>query len=303
MNGIKKYVVFGLLMVGVSMSMIGCGKVVPTGTTVLVCKANGKTDINSTGLYTALGRDKVYFVDSKLKSFAKQLNILCQDDINMDVSVKWVGSFNVTESTIDVIRNKVPVTKTKRGDINGYELSLSQFWDTAMSDIVSSITRNTVAEYSTDDIRANRSTICLDIKTEVISRLKALKYPVQTSDVLITNLDYPKEVTEMRKRIKNAELKELEDAAIAKAAVAKASRDAELAFAQNKAKLVDAEGDAAANRVRSESLTPAILAVKQLETLVQLAAGPNNNTVVIPFEALKTGITETMLMKQSLDSK
>jgi regulator of protease activity HflC (stomatin/prohibitin superfamily) len=291
-----------LLLVGVvAVLSTGCGKVVPSGTTVLVCKVNGESVTKSTGVYTAIGRDKVYFIDSKLKSFSKSMKVLCQDDINMDVSVKWVGSFYVTEDSIDVIRNKVPSTKSSRGDVKGYELSLSQFWSTAMEDIVSSITRNTVSEYKTDDIRPNRKQISAQIKKEILARLKELKYPVQTSDVLITNLDYPEEVTSMRKAIKNAELKQLEDAALAKAAVAKADRNAEVELAKGKAALVKAQADAECNRVRSESLTPAVLSVKQLETLVELAQGQNNNTVIIPFEALRTGLTDTVLMKQSLD--
>ncbi len=296
-----KVIYLAVLCLGVVIGGAGCGKVVPPGTTVIILSPSGESSIIRSGVYKGWGRDKVYFVDTKLKSYSKDLKILCADDINMDVSVKWIGSFAVDKNTIDVIKAKVPATKTRRGDIAGFELSLDQFYKIAMDDIVSSITRTTISAYKTDSIREKREEIRNTIKEKVIARLKSLKYPVETADVLITNLDYPIEITAMRKRIKNAELKDLENAAIAKAEVAKARRDAELAVEKGKAKLVQAEADAAANRVRAASLTPEIIMIKQIEMYEKLASGPNNTAVLIPFSALGSGIEKTMLLKDSID--
>jgi regulator of protease activity HflC (stomatin/prohibitin superfamily) len=296
-----KVLCLAVLCLGVVIGGSGCGKVVPPGTTVIILSPSGESTIIHSGVYKGWGRDKVYFVDTKLKSYSKNLKILCADDINMDVSVKWIGSFAVDENTIDVIKAKVPATRTRRGDIDGFELSLDQFYKIAMDDIVSSITRTTISAYKTDSIREKREEIRNTVKEKVIARLKILKYPVDTADVLITNLDYPIEITAMRKRIKNAELKDLENAAIAKAEVAKARRDAELAVEKGKAKLVQAEADAAANRVRSASLTPEIIMIKQIEMYEKLASGPNNTAVLIPFSALGSGIEKTMLLKDAID--
>ncbi len=276
----------------------GCGKVVPPGTTVILLKPRGQTEIIHEGVYKAWGRTEIYFVDTKLKSYAKELKILCADDINMDVSVKWIGSFKVTEDTIDVIKKKVPAQKVTREDISGFELSLDKFFETAMQDILSNAARTVVAPYKTDNIREQRESITAAIKANFLARMKELKYPVETADVLVTNLDYPPEITAKRKRIKDAELQDLENAAIAIAEVAKAKRDAELAAEKGKALLVEAEADAAANKVRAASLTPEILAVKQLETLVKLAEGPNNTVVVIPFEAIRPGGMQEMLLNR-----
>ena len=298
---LRKFLGLFLICV-VTILICGCGKVVPPGTTVIILKAKGEPIVKHEGVYYAWGRDKKYSVDTKLKSYAKNLNILCADDINMAVSVKWVGSFKVTEDTIDIIKSKVPASKTERADIGGLELSLDKFYDTAMGDIVSSITRATISPYKTDNIRAERENIREAIKQNVIKRLTELRYPVETADILITNLDYPPEITNMRTRIKNAELKDIENAAIAKAEVAKATRDAELAAEKGKAELVRAEADAAANKVRASSLTPEILAVKQLETLVRLAEGPNNTVVVIPFDAIRPGgLQETLINREAIE--
>lgn len=291
-------IVLGTVLITV---LTGCGKVVPPGTTIIILTPSGKSTIVKNGVYKGWGRDKVYFVDTKLKSYAQNLKILCADDINMDVSVKWIGSFAVDEKNIGIIKAKVPSNRVNRGDIKGFELSLDQFYKIAMHDIISSISRATISSYKTDNIREQREIIRNSIKKQVVARLVALNYPVQTADVLITNIDYPPEITSMRKRIKNAELKDLENAAIAKAEVAKARRDAELAAEKGKARLVEAEADAAANRVRAASLTPEIIMIKQIEMYEKLASGPNNTAVMIPFSALGTNLANTMLLKTSID--
>ena len=280
--------------------MTGCGRVVPPGTTILLTKANGTSEVKTEGVYYQVGRTRAYFIDQKLKSYPKDLKILCADEINMDVSVKWVGRFDATKETIDTIKRLVPSRQVNSGDRVGFELSLDQFFATTMEDMLSSITRGIVSQYKTDDIRENREKIREEIKKSMVARLKELKYPVKTTDILITNIDYPESVKKTRERIKQAELKDQENAAIAKAEVAKAKRDAELAAERGKARLVEAEADAAANRVRAESLTPEILLVKQLEMLGELAKGPNNNSIVIPFDAMKSGIDQTLILKDAV---
>ena len=295
----KKLMVPALLAILV-MVLTGCGKVVPPGTTVVLLKPSGESTIFTKGAYFAYGRDKVYFVDTKLKSYPKELKILCADEINMDVSVKWVGSFKVTPQTMEVIKSKVPAKETQRGDMKGFELSLDSFYTIAMEDIVSSVTRGVVSPYKTDNIREAREEIRLAIKQAVLARIEELSYPVETADILITNLDYPPEVTAMRNKIKQAELKDLENAAIAKAEVAKAQRDAELAAEKGKAQLVTAQADSAANLVRAASLTPEIITIKQIEMLTTLAQGPNNTVVIMPYEALRAGMTDGILQREGI---
>jgi len=280
-----------------------CGSVVPPGTTVILLEPSGETTIKQEGSYKAWGRTRLYFVDTKLKSYPKNLNILCADDINMKVGVKWVGSFKVTEETIDTIKKKVPAVEVKTGDITGYQLSLDKFFSTTMEDILSNIARAVVSPYKTDAIRGKREEIRITIKQKFLKRMAELKYPIDTADILVTNLDYPPEVTAKRNAIKQAELQDLENAALAKANVATAKRNAELALERGKAQLVEARADAAANRERAASLTPEILAVKQLETLVRLAEGPNNSVVVIPFDAIRPGGMQDMLLNREAVSQ
>ena len=135
-----------------------------------------------------------------------------------------------------------------------------------------------------------------------LSNFERRKLELEEDLIHKKSLSWPEEIKAKRRRIKNAELQQLEDAAIATANVAKARRDAELAAEKGKAQLVKASADAAANKVRASSLTTAILAVKQLETLVKLAEGQNNTVVVIPFEAIRPEMINTLINKDAINS-
>ena len=276
--------------------------VVPPGTVVIIAKTNGETETIKSGKYTAWGRDRLYFVDMKLKGFTEKMEILCADDINMDVDVKWLGSFNVSDTTMEIIKNKVP-SKTIEIDGNKvYVLSLDEFYKIAMKDIVRSTSRKQISPYITDNIPRNREEIEKTLQVRVVERFTKMGLPVKTTAVMLSNLDYPPEVTNQRKAIKNAMLEDVKEAALAEARIAKALREEEIARWEGKASIVRAQTKAAENMILSSSITPAILANKQWETLDIMSRGPNNQTFVLPYEALKnTGIVAGVLNKEALD--
>jgi len=238
-------------------STTGCSsKVVPPGNIVIVLKSNGDTTIYTKGSYIAWGRDRVYFVETKLKSFTERMKILCEDNINMNVDVKWIGSFKVTKNDIKIIKEKVPAIKLQYD--GNYSLSLNKFYNTAVKDIIRANSRYVVSKYKTEVIREKRIDIQNEIKNRILKRLEELRYPIVTTDIMISNLDYPKEITEQRKAIKRAQLENEKQAALAKAAIEQAKREAGIAREKGKAQIERAKADALANKIRSESPTPEI---------------------------------------------
>lgn len=288
------FVVFAMIMTA------GCSsKVVPPGSAVIVLKSGGETEIVREGTYVAWGRDRVYFVDTKLKSFTESMKILCDDKVNMSVDVKWVGSFDISKDNINVIKEKVPAVEIN-GDTKGYQLSLSKFYNIAIKDIVRANSRAIVSPYKTDVIPEERVAIEKSIRKLVIARLKELKYPVKTSDVLVSNLDFDESVTATRKKIKQAELADQEKAAIAKATLAQAKRDAEIAREQGKATVEKAKAESKANKILTKSLTPQILALRQWEAMERIGAGTNNELIVLPYNALGTNVQTSAVNRRSI---
>lgn len=290
-----------LAMVFSVLALTGCysTKVVPPGTVVIVLEASGDSNIYTSGSYSAFGRDRVYFVDTKLKSFSESMDILCKDDINMTVDVKWIGSFSVTKDNIQIIKEKVPAVRVDSGDIVGYQLSLDKFYATAMRDIIRTYSRQNVSKYATDNIREERENIQLSVRTAVYERFKTLGFPIKSTDIMISNLDYPDEITAQRKAIKNAQLEDEKQAALAIAAIKQAERAAAIARENGKAQVEEARADAAANLIRSESLTPQIIQMRQWDVLSKIG-GRDGDLMIVPYQALG-GKVDTAMITKSVD--
>lgn len=281
----------------------GCGAVVPAGKTVIILDATGGSSIHEKGIYRAWGRDKLYFVDQKMKSFTEALEVLCADDINMRVDLKCILSFDVTKDSIDFIKRKVPSIPIK-GEVKGYELSLDQFYAMTVSDIVRGSARNLVSPLKTDDIRPNRRRLEGEIQTTVIARIKELKYPLKVSAVLISNIDYPKSVQEMRERIKRAQLRDQERAAEAEAMLAEAKRHVAIEQERAKVRMIKAQAQADENRILSASLTPSYLMWRQFEVLEltasKLAEGQSNTVFMMPYRTMNPAMLNTAVIRDSL---
>lgn len=300
----KMQIKFRLLFIALMfVALVGCStSVVPPGTTVIKLSSNGDVTIYTEGSYNAYGRDRIYFVDTKLKSFTESMKILCKDKVNMTVDVKWIGSFDVSKEKMQIIKDKVPAIKVNTGDISSYQLSLEEFYNIAMRDIVRNNSRINISPYVTDAIPENRKEIEATIRKAVIDKLIKLGYPVVTSDVMLSNLDFDEKITETRKAIKSAELEDQRKAALAKAILAQAKRDEEIAVEQGKATIVRAQVQAKENSIISKSITPEILAMKQWEVLGEAAKGPNNEIFVIPYEALRSSdLTGIVINKSALN--
>lgn len=291
----RKFAMVLVMIIFISLISMSCGKVVPPATTVIILSSDGKTMIHSEGKYHAYGRDKLYFVDTKLKSFTESLQVLCQDKVNMKVDIKWLGSFKVDKKNIQVIKNKVPAKKMDRDDITGYQLSLEEFYKIAMKDVIRAAGRTTISPYVTETVQEKRDEIEKAIDKKVRAKLEELNYPVETSAVMLSNIDFDESITQARKAIKAAELEDQRKAALAKAEVAQAKRDAEIAVERGKAMVAEAQAKAAANKILAKSVTAEILALKQWEVLSEAAKGPNNELVIIPYEMLSTGSNDFII--------
>ena len=269
-----------------------CGDVVPPGVAVIIVSTNGDTQIVKEGVYKAWGRDRAYFVDGRLKAFTEKMQVLCADDINMAIDVKTLVSFRTDKDSIEMIKAKVQPS--------GDSLLMGTFYAIAVKDIVRSLSRNVISPYITDNIRPNRQKIEADISTAVKSRVAELKYPIMVSAVMLSNIDYPNTVKDMRNEIKQVQLSEEKADAQAKAELAKAKR--EVAVEQEKAKveLIKAKAVADRNRIIGRTLTPEYLAYTQLQVMQDMANGPNNTTFLMPYNAMSSDILNTAMLTSEL---
>jgi regulator of protease activity HflC (stomatin/prohibitin superfamily) len=290
-----------LVLAALTLTFLGCGTVVPPGKKVIVLHASGESTSVDKGVYYCWGRDQAYFVDQKLKSFTENMQILCADDVNMDVDIKAVLSFEVDDASVEFIKQKVPATEI---DTETKELSLEQFYEMTVKDIVRSSGRTVISQMKTDDIRPNRTQIEADVSQMARARLTELKYPLNVSAILLSNIDYPDVVTKQREEIKNAQLEDQRQAALAEAAMAEAQRRAGIETEEAKVRMIKAQGQADENKILAESLTPEYLRWRQLEVMehvsTEMAKGQNNVVFIMPYEAISQDTMNTAMMRESI---
>ena len=291
-----------LILCLATLTLTGCfGEVVPPGKVVVIRTPSGDTSIYKEGVYKAWGRDRAYFIDAKLKAYSEDnMPILCQDKVNIVLDVKWLGSFDVTQSSINMIVSKVPSTQVNKGEITGYELSLDKFYVTAMRDIVRSNARKIVSVYTTEGVQENRTIIQSEIKKNIIERFSQLNFPISTIDIMISDLQFDKTITQTRQAIKDAELLSQRQAAEAKAAILSAKREMGIATEEGKARIIRAQTVAKENQILGESITKELIQLKQIEMMRELLKPPNKDTIVIPYSAMN--MTDTMLNRKSIQS-
>jgi len=275
-----------LFLVVVAVLMMSCtGHVVPAGKIVIIKSTDGTTEVITSGIYDVWGRDRAYFLDSKVKTFTERMKILCADDINMNVDVKFVGYMKVNvkdKAQIENVVQKIPAIK-KDGEISGYEISLENFYSLVIKDIIRANSREIISKIKTDGIRGKRKELQEEIKNAVIKQIQESNFPIQANNVMISNIDYPESVTKQREEIKTIQLDEIKKDAAAKAELAEAKRRVEVETQKAKVRIIKAKAIAAENRIIAVSLTNNYLKYLEIAYMEKMASNANKDKIYIPY--------------------
>lgn len=144
--------------------------------------------------------------------------------------------------------------------------SQERFTRTIIEKQILSTARQVPAGYSATEFRGPlRAQAELEIQTKLNERLGA--YGVEVISVTIQDVRYPAEVEEALKGVEVANQKQQTAEAELRAAEVSAQQ-----------KVVEAQAEAEANRVLSESLSPQILEQRRIDALLQ--AAKNNNLII-----------------------
>lgn len=125
---------------------------------------------------------------------------------------------------------------------------------------VRSVVRDVPGQFTTDQMRGERSKVAAAIQTAVEDRLG--EYGVTVDSVLLQEVDYSDEVDAKYQDLANAQTDQQ-----------KANTEAETAR-------IRAEGEAEANRITTDSLTPAVVELKRIDMLRELAKA--GNLMIVP---------------------
>lgn len=141
------------------------------------------------------------------------------------------------------------------------------FTEVVIQNDVRATAREVAGQYDTITILTNRGQLTQGLTNALSEKWKKLGLDVE--QVSIQDVRYPDSIKDKYAEAQAAEV-----------AKAKALNEQETAKVRAETKLIEAEGEASANKVLTESLTPEVLQQHYIETLESI--GSNGNLVVVP---------------------
>ena len=143
----------------------------------------------------------------------------------------------------------------------------SHFTETVIQNDVRATAREVAGKYDTITMLTNRGEFTKGIREALSKKWDAIGLDVE--QVSVQDVRYDKTITDRYAEAQAAEV-----------AKAKALNDQETAKVQAETKRIEAEGEAAANKVLSESLTTEVVQQHYIDALISI--GKNGNLVVVP---------------------
>ena len=141
------------------------------------------------------------------------------------------------------------------------------FTETVIQNDVRATAREVAGKYDTMTMLTNRGEFTKGLRDALSAKWESLGLDVE--QVSVQDVRYPKTITNKYAEAQAAEV-----------AKAQALNEQETAKVKAETRRIEAEGEAAANKVLSESLTPEVVQQHYIDALVSI--GENGNLVVVP---------------------
>lgn len=141
------------------------------------------------------------------------------------------------------------------------------FTETVIQNDVRATAREVAGKYDTMTMLTNRGEFTKGLRDALAEKWQ--KFGLSVEQVSVQDVRYPETIT-----------KKYAEAQAAEVAKAQALNEQETAKVKAETKRIEAEGEAAANKVLSDSLTPEVVQQHYIDALVTI--GENGNLVVVP---------------------
>lgn len=289
---------FVAIMVAFSMTLVGCSEPVPVGTVGKKIVPEGVTpEIYQPGRVTLWWRQSLVLVETASKRRVAPVTVVMADhSISEDGSVK--RELGLDMDFIVNIRYKIKpnenVINAMLNDmtLDGVEkITAEQVYDKYGNQVVGRVSREILGEYSPEEIFDNLKDINKALHAGIVQATQ--NTPLEISEVSLGKIDLPKIIKDRINANKSTELSEAEKRAQQKIDLLNEKNQTELAKQKAVRDMVDAKSLAEQNRILSESVTPEVIKLRELEVekmriemMSKVLSNGNNNSVFIPYGAL-----------------
>lgn len=259
----KKQIKILLLAISAIFMTTGCYETVPAGTKGKIMGAEGfRPEIfPPSKIWLAnnpwnVVNEKLFLMETTTKKFQETIHVkLSEEKLNVLVPVIFRGRIHGTNEVVNFVFNDLKMDDNI--------VTVDEVYQVYAQQIVMSSARDVISKYNVDELPQNYGRITVEIYNTVKPKLKGI--PFEMSDVTIGNIDFPPVV---EKAIEIATQKRMaieEEDAKVQIELTKAGGREEVAKAEYRIKMIEANSISEYNKKISQGITPDLITLKELE--------------------------------------
>lgn len=285
-----KKIIVALVMVMVVM-LSGCGeRIGPTSKGKILDSSGYSDDIKQPGRHWLWPWQTMIVIDTSTNVDDERVEqVFMKDRLMMNFSVQFRGRVDGTDSVLNAMFSDLKPEND--------QVTWARAYQTYGKRTIEQVSRSVLSRYTSNEILVNYPQAAEELHQAITKAFKEQNSPLVVSNVVLGKPEPPKSIIN---GIEIAETKRIELEQVQadrEKDIAKAEANRLVEQEKGKGLIVRAEAEAEANRIRSASLTPALLQFEQIQAY-RLAAEKGNATTFIPVEALGSpGVQNRMFNK------
>ena len=258
----------------------GCEKVPPVHRGKILQPDGYEPEILKPGRYWTGLRGEIILVETATNTMTERMKVVMSDKLNLKFNVRFRARIEGNDKVLNTMFDDI----TPKND----KVTLRQVYNVYGRMVVRNTAREVLSKYSVEDVHANYTRISKEMKKKLLPRIN--KTPLQLSDALLGDIEYPKVVTEAIEAAKKKDLEIAKAEAQAKIDLTKKKNERRLAEADYQVRMTKAKAIRDENRVIADGVSDDLIRFRQLEVAEKVAEqagqGKGDSTVFVPISAL-----------------
>lgn len=258
----------------------GCTEQVPAGYKGKILGTEGyHPEVIDPSRTTVGWREKLILIETTTKTWREPVTILLSDKLTLHADIKFRARITSDNKNLNAIFNDINVN-------NDHVVHVEDVYDVYGRMIVQNKAREIISHYTIDDINKNYSRISGELYGALQKAF--LNSPLELSDVVLGNIQYPKIVTDAIDKAKQRRMEIEEEKAKTQKELIRVQGLEQIAKAQYNIKMLEAKRIRDYNKMIAEGVTPQLLELRKLEIQEQMvqAIKNNPNVVYMPMEMM-----------------
>jgi len=202
-----------------------------------------------------INHEKLFLVETTTQKYKESVDVLLKDKLTLSADVYFRGRIKDNKKMLNGVFNDMKI----KGDV----VTNASVYQVYAQMIVRNTAREVLSQYGVDDINKNYGRLSGELYNALKPKLVGL--PMEISDITISNIKYPKIVTDAIEAAKKRRMEIDEEKASVQIALTKAQGAEAVAKATYKIKMLEAKQVRDYNKMINEGVTPSLLTLKQLE--------------------------------------